>query len=83
MAHGTTNMLVMKDEGEGLSVGVRAVDGARDVGQLDADVFAPFLDCKVLNVHVASARRRAILVGNADGGLTINAEFRGTLFFKA
>ena len=74
MTHGSMNMATVQNVGNRLTVGVRWVDGARDVMELNIASSTPLLYSKVLNINMTGTRSGAILVDNRNGSLVVDVE---------
>lgn len=73
----------MKNTCQCLSLSVSRVDNSGNVGKSDQVLFTPFLYSKVLDVHMASSRRRSIVIDNVDGSLVVDMKDSGFQFFVA
>ena len=77
MTHRTTGMAGVKGPTESLGLLVRRVQDTGKVANDNHTVGTPLLNSKVLNVNVAGARGRLVLVDNVNSSTVVNMKLLG------
>ena len=58
----------------GLGVSISGINDSGDVTEDDTAIGLPFLYCKVLDIHMSSARSGVIFIHNVNSGLVVHIE---------
>jgi hypothetical protein len=77
MSHGLTSVTSAKNPAKRLGSTIRRIDRSRDVFHTDEAAETPFLNCKVLDVPVASSRSGTILVDRSGSSFVVLVEKKG------